>query len=93
MTIREALAMMKLYRACPDEAVRTRALELVPELAEFDDSAPVAVARWRLTATYSDGQFISDREVECSENALEAHSRDFVSGLPSDAIVSHELIA
>ena len=38
MTLREAQALITLYQACRDEALRLRVLKLVPELGEFERS-------------------------------------------------------
>ena len=35
MSIRELTALVLLYRACPDEGVKRRVLEMLPELTEL----------------------------------------------------------
>lgn len=44
MTLQELTATVLLLRACPDAAVRARALELVPGLAEHDQPVPLLEA-------------------------------------------------
>ncbi len=36
MTIRELTCLVRLFQACTDPALRRRAIELVPELSEWD---------------------------------------------------------
>ncbi len=36
MTIRELTCLVRLFQACADPALRRRAMELVPELSEWD---------------------------------------------------------
>ncbi len=36
MTVRELTCLVRLFQACADPALRRRAMELVPELAEWD---------------------------------------------------------
>ena len=40
MTIREFTCLIRLFQACADPAIRCRAVELVPELAEWDEKPP-----------------------------------------------------
>ena len=37
MTFRELTCLIRLFQSCADPAIRRRAVELVPELAEWDD--------------------------------------------------------
>jgi hypothetical protein len=103
MTIREVMALVELYHACSDEAVRRRARALVPEIADFDEVTKPPVERWLLTAKMSipcsDGaapyeEVIGDRTVVCSEEALEVHKHDFGAGfsLANDVVVTAERI-
>jgi hypothetical protein len=93
MTLREATALIRLYRACLDEALRARARELVPELEEFDEevSAPNSIRRWLLIASV-DGYEVGRQTVACAEADLEAHRKAFGADLAlmNDVAVTSE---
>ena len=76
MTIREATALIRLYQACSDAAMRTRAVELVPELAEWGDAGSDVAQRWRLRA-FDRSLEIGCRTVVCRKVDLNAHCDDF----------------
>jgi hypothetical protein len=101
-TIREALALIRLYRACDSEVERSRARELVPELVEFDETrGPVAFApapdaeRWLLKASAADGTHLGHQRVVCSAANLEVYKADFAANfdLATELTIEAERIA
>ncbi len=83
MNLREFTALIRLYQACSDAAVRTRAVELVPELAEWGEAGMGDAKRWLLRAfgpNDSDLE-IDHRTVVCRKADLNAHCDEFRASL------------
>ena len=55
MNIREFTCLIRLFQACADPVLRRRALELVPELAEWDKKPPSGT-------TYINSTFVRNGE-------------------------------
>lgn len=73
MTIREVQCLLMLFAACPDEAIRLRAIKLVPDLAEGEATQSAEPCRrWRLSASV-DGVEIGSDVAVCRESDLEPH--------------------
>jgi len=69
MMLREVQALVMLYRACVDPVVRMRAVELVPDLADFDVDPPNA---WRIQAYHHETLVVTaTRLAVCTEKQLE----------------------
>ncbi len=54
MTLAEFTALVRLYQACADPALREAARRLVPELAEWEVRGPVLVMHEPYTAEQRD---------------------------------------
>lgn len=93
MTLREATALIALYRACADPEARTRAEALVPDLAEWRGAEMVpfeAAKRWRLTASVDD-HVVSDKVVVARHADLDAHREQMRAELdlaPGKVVIS-----
>ncbi len=95
MNIREFTALIRLYQACPDAVVRARAVELVPELAEWGEAGTDDAKRWLLRAfgPVADWE-INHRTVVCRKADLNAHCDEFRASLElvSDVRITADLI-
>lgn len=78
-TFREAQCLLMLYKACPDPAIRARALDLVPELGDLVDTAAYEAprARRRRLTAHDGGLPLGHAFVVCRDDDLEEHKRDF----------------
>jgi len=77
--LREVQALVMLYRACTNPAVRVRAVELVPDLADFDIDPPSA---WRIKAYHHKTLEVSaTRYAVCTEAQLRAVVEAFTKEL------------
>ena len=63
MTLREAAALLLLFKSCADPAVRERAVRLVPELRELDDNTERA--RRRAVHDSAHGTYFPGKCQEC----------------------------
>ncbi len=82
MTLREATALVLLYRSCASAVAREKAAALVPELLDAVD--PVACAGparvWSLTAQAEGGRDLGKLTVVSSLEDLPMHQRAFGMG-------------
>ncbi len=78
MNLREYTALIQLYQACTDNAVRARAVVLVPELAEWSEAQATAdpARRWRLTAMDGARQ-LGHRTVVSGAADIRAHRDEY----------------
>lgn len=69
MMLREVQALVMLYRTCINPIVRMRAVELVPDLADFDIDPP---SSWRIKAYHNKTlEVTATRYAVCTEPQLE----------------------
>lgn len=83
MTFREAQCLLMLYRACHDVGVRQRAIKLVPELNDWEETLTYETSRPRRRRLVAfDGAVCAARHlgyrfVICRDEDLDEHKRDF----------------
>lgn len=91
MTLREVQCLLLLFKSCPDGEVRRRAVKLVPELQDWEETLALPVPkRWMLTAK-ADGHEIGRTVVVCREDEVGAHASGFRHGfdLAVNVVVEH----
>lgn len=71
---------MLLFHACPDGEVRRRAVKLVPELKDWEETLALPVPkRWLLVAKV-DRREIGRTVIVCREDEVGAHASGFRHG-------------
>lgn len=80
MTLREVQCLLLLFRACPDGEVRRRAMKLVPELKDWEETLTLPTPKRWLLIAQADGLEIGRTVVVCREDDVAAHASGFRHG-------------
>lgn len=91
MTLREVQCMLLLLNACPDGEVRRRAVKLVPELKDWEETLALPTPKRWLVVAKADGHEIGRAVVVCREDEVAAHASGFRHGfdLAVNVVVEH----
>jgi hypothetical protein len=98
MTFREAQCLLMLYKACPDELIRRKAIDLVPELREIIGTGtfeyvvqPTQRAQRRKLTAYDGPRPLASKFVVCHADDLDEYKRDYA--LSFDLVRVVEVVA